>query len=317
MDLKTIQEAAERIRPRIIRTPLLRLSALDAVLGCQVYVKAECMQKTGAFKLRGAMNRALSLTRAELDRGIVTASSGNHGRAIAYAARMLGTSAAVVMPRTAPQVKVDAIRALGAEVVLCKASERFRIAEELCEERKATLIPPFNDEYVMAGQGTIGLELMEQQPDLDAVVVPVSGGGLFGGVSTAVKALSPNTKVYGAEPELLPRYSKSLAAGKPVTVEQKHSVADALAAQTPGPLCFPYVKENVELVAPVSEDAIRRAMKLLLMEGKLLAEPASCIGIGAVLQGRIPVSPEDKVCFVISGGNVGFETVEALRDVAI
>ena len=196
MTLETIRAAHVRIAPYIVRTPLLRLPALDDALGCEVYVKAECMQRTGAFKLRGAMNKILTLTDAERVRGFVAASSGNHGRAVAYAAQRFGTHACIVMPRTAPPVKQAAIRALGAELVLCEASERFDVAARLCAERGATMVPPFNDEAVMAGQGTVGLEILAQCPEIDAVVVPVSGGGLIGGVSTAVKALAPRVRAH-------------------------------------------------------------------------------------------------------------------------
>ena len=252
MTLETIRAAHVRIAPYLVRTPLLRLPALDDALGCEVYVKAECMQRTGAFKLRGAMNKILTLTDAERVRGFVAASSGNHGRAVAYAAQRFGTHACIVMPRTAPPVKQAAIRALGAELVLCEASERFDVAARLCAERGATMVPPFNDPLVMAGQGTVGLEILEQCPALDALVVPVSGGGLIGGVSTAVKALAPRVRVFGAEPAALPRYRESLRAGHPVRVEQKRSVADALVAQRPGDVCGPYVAENPAGFAPVA-----------------------------------------------------------------
>ncbi len=315
LNIDTIRAARERIAPYIVRTPLLHLQNLDSYLGCQVYAKAECMQITGAFKLRGAMNKALTLTAEQLARGIVAASSGNHGRGIAYAAKLLGAKATIVMPRTSPPVKVEAIRALGAEIVQCETSERFRIADEICAEQGATMVPPFNDEDIMAGQGTIGLEVVEQCSDLDMIVVPVSGGGLLGGVSAAIKAVSPRTRVYGAEPAALPRYSASLAAGKLITVEQKKSIADALVAQTPGAICFPYVAANTDGFAAVEDEFLLRGMKLLLAEGKLLAEPSACIGIGAVLQGLIAVKPEDKVCFVISGGSVGLEQLRMLDDV--
>lgn len=317
LTITQIRSARERIAPYIVTTPLLRLQNLDTYLGCQVYAKAECMQITGAFKLRGAMNKALTLTPEQLTRGIVAASSGNHGRGISYAARMLGARATIVMPRTSPQVKVDAIKALGAEVIQCETSERFRLAEQVCAERGATMVPPFNDEDIMAGQGTIGLEVMEQCPELDMIIVPVSGGGLIGGVSTAIKAIAPGTKVYGSEPAALPRYSASLSAGKPITVEQKKSIADALVAQTPGDRCFPYVAANVDGFAEVEDDYLLKGMKLLLTEGKLLAEPSACIGIGAVLQGLIAVEPEDKVCFLISGGSVGLEQLRILEEIRL
>lgn len=312
---KQIQEARERIAPFVDETPLLRLKGLDAYLGCQVYVKAECMQKTGAFKFRGAMNRILTLTEEELSRGIVAASSGNHGRAIAYGARMKGARAVIVMPQTAPEAKKKAIMELGAEVVLCEAPERFEVAERICMEGGSTMIPPYDDYDVMAGQGTLGLELMEQCPELSAVIVPASGGGLIGGVSAAVKSVSDHTKVYGAEPSALPRYTESLKAGEPVLVPMKKSLADALVSQRPGLKNFPVVKAYVDGFASVDDPFMLKGMKLLLMEGKVLAEPSACIGIGAVLEGRIPVGKEDKVCFVISGGNLGFEQLEFLKDI--
>ena len=263
------------------------------------------------------MNKILALTEDERARGFVAASSGNHGRAVAYAAQCFGTHACIVMPETAPAVKQAAIRALGAELVLCDAAERFDVAARLCAERGATMVPPFNDLLVMAGQGTVGLEILEQCPALDALVVPVSGGGLIGGVATAVKALAPHVRVYGAEPEALPRYRESLRAGHPVQVEQQRSVADALVAQKPGDVCFPYVAENTDGFAPVADADLLRAMKLLLLEGKLLCEPSSAIGMGAALRGQLPLRRTDKVCFVISGGNVALEQLHRLEDVVL
>lgn len=312
-----IRNAQKRIAPYIIRTPLLRMPQLDQALGCQVYVKAECMQITGAFKLRGALNKLLSLSPEQLSKGVVAASSGNHGRAIAYGAKMLGTKATIVIPLSTPHVKVNAIRDLGAEVVRCETAERFRVAEQICREQSAALAPPYNDEEIMAGQGTAGLELMEQCPELTAVIVPVSGGGLLGGISTAVKALNPQVRVYGAEPDAVPRYSASLSAGQITTVKLRKSVADALVSNTPGSLCFPQVQKHTDDVAAVSDDFLLKGMKLLLTEGKLLAEPSACIGIGAVLQGLIPVKESDKVCFVLSGGNVGLTQLDVLKEVSL
>ncbi len=315
--LENIKQARECIAPYIVRTPLLRLQNLDRYLGCEVYVKLECMQATGSFKIRGAMNKILSVPREDLARGVVAASSGNHGRAVAYGAALLGTSAVIVMPRTAPEIKKNNIRALGAEVVLCDASERFEVAEKIRSDRGSVMIPPFNDELIMAGQGTAGLEIIEQQPDVDAVVVPVSGGGLLGGVSTAVKLTAPDVKVYGAEPAAVPRYTASFAAGGPVRVEQRPSAADALVANRPGDLCFPQVHQYTDMIADVEDVWMLKAMKILLTEGKILAEPSSCIGMGAVLQGLIPVSADQKVCFLISGGSVALEQLGILRNVEL
>lgn len=310
-----IRQAKERIGAYIVETPLIRAHNLDSFLGCHVYLKPECMQVTGAFKIRGAMNSMLALSGDELRCGVVTASSGNHGRAMAYAAKILGTKAVVVMPNTAPQAKVEAIRQLGAEVVLCETSERFKIAAELSEQKHMMLVPPFDDINVMAGQGTVGLEIMEQCAGLTHILVPLSGGGLLSGVSAAVKAVSPGTKVYGAEPAELPRYTESLKAGKPATVPQKKTIADALVSQTPGKLCFPVIQQNADGILDVNDEYILKGQKLLLMEGKLLAEPSSCIGIGAVLEGLISFAHDDNVCFIITGGKVGFEQIERLKDV--
>ena len=312
-----INKAKDRIRPYVIRTPLLRLQNLDNILGCEVYAKAECMQKTGSFKLRGAMNKILSLSADELARGIVAASSGNHGKAIAYASKKLGIKATIVLPHTVAKIKEDTIRKYEAEIIKCDVSERFEVAEKLCRERCATLVPPFNDETVMAGQGTAGLEIMEQCPELDTVIVPVSGGGLIGGVSAAIKAVSPKTKVYGAEPASLPRYTASLKAGRPVAVERKPTIADALVTHIPGDVCFPYVEKHVDAFADVDEEFLLRGMKLLLLEGKLLCEPSSAIGIGAVLQGLISVRKTDRVCFLISGGSVAFEQLKNLEGITL
>lgn len=317
LTLEKIFEAKNRIAPYITTTPLIRMEKLDEFLGCQVYLKAECMQITGAFKLRGAVNKIKTLTPEQLSCGIVAASSGNHGKAVAYTAKKLGAKATIVMPFTAPAIKVNAIKELGAEVVQCDTSERFEVAERICRERNATMVPPFNDEDIMAGQGTSGIEIMEQCPDIDKVIVPVSGGGLIGGVSTAIKGMNSSVKVYGAEPAALPRYSASLKAGKPVKVEQKKSIADALVAQIPGDKCYPYIEKNTDGFFDVEDEYLLKAWKLLLTEGKILCEPSSAIGIGAVLQGLAKVEKDEKVCFLISGGSVGLEQLKVLEEVTL
>ena len=312
-----IRKAEERIRPYIVKTPLVRLVNLDPYLHCEVYAKLENLQLTGAFKLRGALNKILSLSEEQLKKGVVCASSGNHGKALAYSAKKLGIPATVVIPTTAAPIKVEAIKALGAEVVQCDVTERFRVAEEVCAEKGAVLVPPYNDELVMAGQGTAGLEIAEQQPDLDAVIVPVSGGGLIGGVSEAIKNAAPGMKVYGAEPAVLPRYSASLAAGERVQVPAVKTVADALVSNMPGEKCFPVVQKNVDQVFDVAEEYVLKGMKLLLTEGKIFAEPSSCIGIGAVLQGLVPVEEGQKICFLISGGSAALNQIRQLEDVEL
>lgn len=313
--LKQIQIASQKIEPYIIKTPLIRLSVLDEILGCEVYVKAENMQKTGAFKLRGAVNKVLSLSKEEIDKGIIAVSSGNHGKAVAYLAKQLGAKATVIMHDKATKTKIDAIKALGATVILCDASERFNVAEQLCQETGATMAPPYNDEYIMAGQGTVGLEIMEQCKDINSVIVPVSGGGLISGVSTAIKETNPNIKVYGAEPAVIPRYSKSVEKDEIVTVPANTSIADALPSLSPGIKCFPYAKKNVDKFLAVEEEYILKATKLLLLEGKIFAETSACIGIGAVMQGLVKFDKKDKVCFVLSGGNAGLNQLKTLEEI--
>ena len=315
LTLDKILAARERIAPYVVQTPLLRLPALDPYFGCRVFAKAECMQITGAFKLRGAFNKVLRLSPEELARGVVCASSGNHGRGLAYAAKALGIPATIVIPDTAPQIKVDNILALGARVVRSSLAERFEVAARIAEESGAVIVPPYNNEDIMAGQGTIGLEVLEQEPAIEKIVVPVSGGGLIGGIATAVKALRPDVAVWGAEPAAAPRYSVSLKEGKPTRITVEKSLADALVANMPGDVCFPYVSRNTDGFAAVSDDAMLKAHRRLLFEGKLLAEFSSAIGLAGVMEGKIPVRPDENVCFVISGGSIGPEQLELLKNV--
>jgi threonine dehydratase len=310
--LDDIKQAKQRIAPYIFETPLIRLACLDEILGCAVYVKAENLQKTYSFKLRGAMNKMLSLSPQELSRGVVTASSGNHGKGIAYGAKLLGAKAVIVVPDTTTAVKVEGIRALGAEVVQCKKLDRYDVARKLSEDYGYTLAHPFDDDLIIAGQGTVGLEIMDQHPNMHAVLVPLSGGGLLSGVAAAVKALSPHTKVIGAEPAVLPRYAESLKAGRRVSVPERDTLADALPATEPGERNFPIIQAYVDQVVGVSEAFIAQGVKLLLHKAKILAEPSSAIGIGAVLEGLIPVKRDDNVCFLISSGNVDVNKIANL-----
>lgn len=310
--LEAIQQARQKLAPYIFETPVIRLQGLDERLGCQVYVKAECMQKTNSFKIRGALNKMLSMTPKQLQAGVVAASSGNHGKGVAFAAKLLGIKATIVLPNTAPQVKVDGIRALDAEIVQCKLAERHMIAKRLSDQYGYTIIHPYDDYDIITGQGTAGLEIMEQLPDVDCVVVPIGGGGLIGGIATAVKAINPQTKVIGAEPAVLSRYAKSRQAGKRVLLEEKESLADALLTLQPGEKNFPIFQQYVDDVVGVAEEYLALGVKTLLLEGKILAEPSSSIGIGAALQGILKISKEDKVCFLISGGNVGLNQIAHL-----
>ena len=318
LTLSTIHEAQKRISPFIYKTPLLRLNNLDEYLGCKVYSKLESFQKTNSFKVRGALNAAMSLPEDILRNGVITASSGNHGKALAFAATQLGTKAYVVVPETAPRIKVEGIRSFGAEIVFSIPSERFNVAKKLSEEKNLSFISPFDDYDIMAGQGTAGLEILEQLPDADYVVVPIGGGGLISGISTAIKETNPKIKVIGVEPAAVSRYTKSFAVGHPITLApDSKSVADGLQTLCPGELNYPILEKYVDKIVTVEEENILKATKLFLTEGKLLAEISSCITLGVVLQGELKFKPEDKVVFFISGGNIGMDQFAKFENIDI
>lgn len=312
--IQDITSAREKIKDRVIKTPLIRSESLGDLLGFEVYLKLENMQTTGSFKYRGAMNKILSLSDEELKSGIICASSGNHGKAVAYACKSLGIDCVVVMPNTAPDHKIKAIKDLGAQIHLTPAHNRFKLAEEIREERNMTMAPPFDDPYIMAGQGTIGLEILEEVDDLDYIITPVSGGGLIGGISYAVKEKSPNTKVLGAEPRNASAYTHSLKLGRPDSVETQPTIADALVSDKPGTINFGLVRDNVSKMLAVSEEYIIKGHKMLLMEGKVLSEFSSAIGIGAILEGLYPIEEGSKVCFVISGGSINIDQLKIHMD---
>ncbi len=312
LQLDDIKQAEKRLRPYVYHTPLVRLYGLDDLLHCQVYVKPECMQITHSFKIRGALNKMLQLSPEDLRKGVVTASSGNHGRGVAYAAKLLGTKATVIIPDHAPAVKVRAVEALGARVIRCEKSKRFAIAEQLRDEEGLCYIHPFDDYDVMAGQGTISLEILHDLSDVTALVVPLGGGGLTSGTATAFKTLSPATKIYACEPERIPRFSVSLKAGTPTTVPLLDTVADGVATLRPGDKTLPIVKSEVDQVLDVPEKFLLPALKVLFEEGKILAEPSSAIGIAAVLGGLVHFQTTDKVVFLISGGNLDMDVVRNL-----
>lgn len=316
--IESIYQAQERIAPYINKTPLLRLNNLDEYLGCKVYAKMESFQKTNSFKVRGALNASIALPEEALKKGIITASSGNHGKAIAYAAKQLGTKAYVVVPETAPKIKVQGIKSYGAEVIFSVPAERFNVAKKLSEENNLSFISPFDDNEVIAGQGTAGLEILEQLPDVDYIISPIGGGGLIGGLSTAVKETNPQVKIIGAEPTLVARYTNSFAVGHPVVLpSESKSVADGLQTLKPGELNYPIVDKYVDEIVTVDEENILKATKLFLTKGKLLAEISSCITLGAILQGAIKFNPNDKVVLFISGGNIGMDQFSKFEDMSI
>ncbi|GAA3729009.1 threonine/serine dehydratase [Salinicoccus jeotgali] len=311
--IQMIDDAAKRIQEHITETPLIRARALDEALGCRVYLKLENMQITGSFKFRGAMNKILKMSSRDKEKGIITASSGNHGKAVAYAAKSLGIKATVVVPDTASPFKVHSIEQYGADIIKCNVSERFTISEELAEKHGYTLLHPYDDADIMAGQGTVGSEIINASPNIDKIIVPTSGGGLLGGILSAVKPVMENIKVYGAEPASVPRYTVSLKAGERKKVEDQHTLADALVTNQPGIENFPVIQKHADGMLNVQEEMLLSATRLMLMEGKILAEPSGCIGIAAILSKQLKVNADDDICFVISGGNAGDALLKQLE----
>jgi threonine dehydratase len=317
LTIQDVKNAQQRLEPYIYKTPLIRMNNLDKFLNCQVYVKAENMQLTNSFKIRGALNTALQLEPEKLKNGIVTASSGNHGRGVAYAAKMLGVKATVFIPEHAPLIKQEAIKELGADVILCEKAKRFILAEKFSKDHDCCLIHPFDNYNVMAGQGTAALEILDELPDADVIMTPVGGGGLISGIATAAKGIKPDIKIYGCEPEQFQRYTVSLKAGKPTEIPMGNSIADGIQTMKPGEKTFPIVQKLVDKVFAVNEEYIYKGMKLLLSYGKVLAEPSSSISIGAIQQGLCSFNKEQKVVFLLSGGNVDLSLISKIDKIEL
>ena len=303
-----VRDAAVRLRGVARRTPVVRSRTLDALAGRAVFCKCENLQRVGAFKLRGAYNAVSRLPGDRLASGIVTYSSGNHGQAIALAARELGTRAVVVMPEDAPRSKADAVAGYGAEIVRYDRGrgDRAELAAELVAARGLTLVPPYDDPHVIAGQGTVALELLSEVGELDALVVPVGGGGLIAGCATIAEAMRPGLRVVGVEPEAGDDTKRSLAAGERVRVPAPRTIADGQAVEVPGELTFPIVLRLVHGIVLVSDAEIVDAMRFAFDRLKLVVEPSGASGLAAVLTGRIDeVAPAARrVGVVLSGGNV-------------
>ena len=272
-------------------------------------MKPESLQPIGSFKLRGAYNKISSLSPEERLRGVVAHSSGNHAQGVAYAARALNVMATIVMPRTAPNVKLGATRALGAEIVLVGPASNDRIAkaEELERRRKLVPVPPYNDEKIIAGQGTIGLEILEDLPGVEVVLVPVGGGGLISGIATAVKESRPQAKVIGVEPEFAADAQASLRSGKIQSVSGEsalRTMADGLRSQSIGPINFEHIRKYVDDIITVKEDEIRGAIRHLLFSARILAEPSGAVTTAAALFHAKEIPASDKMVAVVSGGNI-------------
>jgi threonine dehydratase len=311
--LAEIHAAAARIRGRVHRTPLLSSAHLGARAGARVHLKCENFQKTGSFKARGALNKILSLSDAERGRGLVTVSAGNHAAAVAWAATIAGCTAVVVMPTGAPDSKVDAVRGYGAEIVFhSEPATLFDRLHEVREARGLTFVHPFDDAVVMAGAATTGLEIAEDLADVDVVVVPVGGGGLMGGVASAVKEVLPRARLVAVELEAAPRLAPALAAGEPVTVARPPTLADGMTPPFVGALPLEIAKEAVDQVASVTESEIREAMRLLLTRAKLYVEGSGAAATAALVARKVVLSPGMRVAAIVSGGNVDLETIARL-----
>ncbi len=308
--LDDVKAARERISSHVHRTPVMTSRRLDARAGCRLFFKCETFQRVGAFKARGAFSRLSLLAPEERKRGVVAFSSGNHAQAVALAARELGVSAVIVMPRDAPALKLAATRGYGAEVRLYERAEesREKIAGGIVADEGRILVPPFDDVAVIAGQGTAGLELLEDVPDLDAVVTPLGGGGLLSGVAVAIKALRPSIRVFGVEPEAGDDFVRSLAEGHPVSIPVPATIADCLQTTKPGVHTFALVSALVERVVTVSDLELRHAMSLLFTVMKLVVEPGATAALAGVLSGRVPALSGKRVGVVLSGGNIDPET---------
>jgi threonine dehydratase len=302
-----IRQARARIANVAYRTPLVRFAAADG--DGELYLKLESLQPIGSFKLRGAYNKIAQLSAEERSRGVITYSSGNHAQGVAYAARALGVQATVVMPRSAPQIKIDSTRGMGAELVFVgpASSERQAKAEEIARERGLTIVPPYNDERIIAGAGTTGLEIAEQLPDVELVLAPVGGGGLISGVASAIKLSGTKAKVVGVEPALANDAQQSFRAGKivEITPEQaSRTVADGLRTQHVGPINFEHIRQHVDDVVSVSEDEIREATRRLVLGGHIVAEPSGAVTTAAYLFHREQLPKSSKTAAVVSGGNI-------------
>jgi len=306
--LDDIRAAALRLEGVAQRTPMLHDAELDSLAHNVLLVKCENLQRAGAFKIRGAYNRLAQLSEEESAHGVVAFSSGNHAQGVALAARLLGIAATVVMPADASRMKLQATRHYGATVVTYnrKTQDRELIANQICIESHATLIPPYNDYRIMAGQGTAALELLEDVPDLDALLVPLGGGGLLAGSAVAAKALRPAMAVYGVEPENGDDWARSWKAKKPVSIAPPDTIADGLRVSTPGDLTWPVVSAHADGVLTVSDEEIRRAMRLLMERLKIVVEPSGAVGVAAAISGRLPFEGK-RVGVIISGGNIDLD----------
>lgn len=303
--LERVQDAYEVLQPVVQETPLVGASGLSTSTNAEVFLKLENLQTTGSFKLRGAYFAVSQLTDEERQRGIVACSSGNHAQGVAYAAQAFGVPATIFIPESAPQEKIEATKSYGVDVVVQGASfEEAKVAaERFVEETNSVYIAPYDNVDIIAGQGTIALEISEQLEDVDIVIVPVGGGGLISGVASTIKALKPNCLVYGVETESMNSMQRSLQEGRPVSLPHVDTLADGIAVSAPSDLTYGICRDYVDDIVTVTEQEIADAMRYLLEDEKLVAEGAGATSVAALMSGKIPVAGQTVVC-IVSGGNV-------------
>ncbi len=313
VSLNDIRAARAAAAGRVHHTPLFATTTLGRRIGAPLFLKAEFLQKTGSFKVRGVFNKISKLTAEQKKAGLVSVSAGNHAAALSYAASAEGVRATIVMPETASPTKVRASQEYGGEIILHgNAAAAFAKMDELRDAHGYTLIHPYDDEAIIAGHANVGLEIIEDLPDVDVVVVPVGGGGLISGVAAAVKLMRPGARVYGVEPEGAPTLRRALDAGKVVRLDSVQTIADGLAAPMAGELNLQYARAYVDDVVLVNDEEIRDALRLILERCKFMLEPAGAAGVAALLSKRIPIKPNERVVAVASGGNLDLARLQAL-----
>ncbi len=316
MQLREIQDARRRISDHVVLTPCTPSEVFSELFGGRASFKFENLQRTGSFKDRGALNRILAIDPAERPRGVIAASAGNHAQGVAYHAGRLGIAATIVMPERTPLIKVSSTERFGAAVVLHGANydEAMEEATRLQRESNATLIHPFDDEHIIAGQGTIGLELLEQVPDMEVLVVPVGGGGLISGIAVAVKSVRPEVRVIGVQSARLPSAARALEAAHVVSVPPADTIADGIAVRRVGDLTFPLIERWVDDLVTVEEEEIASAVLLLLEREKTVAEPAAAVTLAAMVGGRVATAVDRHVVMVLSGGNIDVNLLSRIID---
>lgn len=315
VSLKDIQKARETIKEVTLHTPLIKSKNISSISGNQVFLKCENLQKTGSFKLRGAYNKISNLTEEQKSKGVLASSAGNHAQGVALGASAYGIDSTIVMPVGAPIAKVMATQEYGAKVVLHGNvyDEAYEKALEIQKETGATFLHPFNDPYVIAGQGTIALEIFNELQDVDAIVVPIGGGGLISGIAIAIKALNPKVKIIGVEPENASSMKDSIEKGEIQTLQSANSIADGIAVKTPGDLTYSIIKENVDEIVRVSENELANALFFLMENEKIMAEGAGAASVAAVISNKIEMVNK-KIVTLISGGNIDMNMVINIID---